>query len=185
MSTAVIVPAGPHYKNAADQEQVWFGRIFAAIKLARHHSAPLIIVGDANGGADVALFAKLATECGLVVFVEHNGADKSKRNTRGDMQAAARVLRDVPALHGVDQMILVSCWYHCPRAAVELRAALNTMLPDWPYSLDCAPVWDNLLHGLYRLLHHHGELRGIADALLNRPHTPRGSLASLGKPDLS
>jgi hypothetical protein len=183
MPCAILVPAAPHYANVRGNEQIWFGRIFAAIKLARDLNVPLIIVGDANGGADNAQFEALAAASGVEVYVEQNGSAKEYKNTRGDMRAAARALRDQSTLHAIDEIILVTCWYHCLRAHVELHRALLDVLPERDVRQRVEPVWDKFLHGLWRLLRPDGEIRGIIDALRNRPHTVRGQLSHSGKPD--
>lgn len=185
MRTVIIVPAAPHYPNCHGKEQVWFGRIFRAIQLARDLDAPLIIVGDANGGSDVELFAKLGLSSGVRVYTELNGVAKELKNTRGDMRAAARVLRDCNDLHSVNELVLVTCWYHCLRSTIELRNAVFDTLPDRRYSYRVVPVWDKFVHGIYRLFHPTGELRGVVDALLARPHVMRGDLANRGKPDMT
>lgn len=185
MRTVIIVPAAPHYPNRQGKEQVWFGRIFRGIQLARDLDASLVIVGDANGGSDVTLFANLAIASGVRVHTELNGTAKELKNTRGDMRAAARVLRDCSDLRNVNELILVTCWYHCLRSTIELRNAIFDTLSDRRYSYRVVPVWEKFAHGIYRLFHPTGELRGVIDALLARPHTTRGDLANRGKPDMT
>lgn len=185
MNTAIVVPAAPHYPNRQGKKQPWFGRIFRGIQIARELDAPLIIVGDANGGADVELFTQLASVSKVTAFTELNGTSNELKNTRGDMRAAARALQSHNELHDVDKLILVTCWYHCMRSTVELQHAMAETLPDRKYSYRTVPVWDKLAHGVHRILHPNGEIRGTIEALLGRPHTPRGIFTRYGKPDIT
>ncbi|MBP9827938.1 YdcF family protein [Patescibacteria group bacterium] len=179
----IVVPAAPHYKNAAGNEEIWYGRLFKGIMLARYHDAPLVVVGDGNGGWDVAEFAALARAANVQVRCEVNGVDKRDKNTRGDMRAAAHVIAR-EEFGQVNEVVLVTCWYHVPRCGIELRNALRERLPDRTLAITPAPVLAHFLHGLHRLFHHHGELRGAWDAYLRRPHLSRGQFSHLGKPDL-
>lgn len=179
----IVVPAAPHYKNAVGNEEIWYGRIFKGIMLARDLQAPLVIVGDGNGGSDVEAFATIAVQANVQVHCELNGVDKRDKNTRGDMRAAARVIA-CEEFAQVSEVVLVTCWYHVPRCGIELRNALRERLPDRTLVIRSAPVLAHFRHGLHRLFHHHGELRGAWDAYLRRPHLSRGQFSHLGKPDL-
>jgi hypothetical protein len=101
------------------------------------------------------------------------------------MRAVARVLRDRNDLRNVNELVLVTCWYHCLRSTIELRNAVFDTLPNRRYSYRVVPVWKKFTHGIYRLVHPAGELRGALDAFLARPHMARGDFASCGKPDMA
>ncbi len=171
MKSALLVPAAPHYADQFGVRRIWHGRICRAIALAHHTDQAIIVVGDANGGADVRAFAELARQAGIGQVFEAFNAPEAK-NTRGDMRASAQLVASDPAFADLEVITIVSCWYHLPRCAIALRQELGARrLP-----INLAPVWgQSPPNGL------HNELRGCFDYWRHVPQTTRGG--HVGKPD--
>lgn len=180
----IVVPAAPHYRGPDGEPRFWPGRVEKGIELALRHDCPVIFAGDANGGSDLRRSADLAREAGVPeahIFEAFNGHDKRWKNTRGDAKVSAELILMGGKLADIEEVIVVTCWYHTPRFHVALRQVLDQMTCNRP-RLRWAPVWAHAVHGLHRLLSPSGELRGIWDYVRNNPQTSRGQWAHEGKP---
>lgn len=183
----IVVPAAPHYRGPDGEPRFWPGRVQKGIELALRHDCPVIFAGDANGGSDLRRSANLAREAGVPeahIFEAFNGHEKRWKNTRGDALVSAKMVSFEGPFEGVEEVIVVTCWYHMPRFQVALRQMFRRMTCT-PPRFRSAPVWANMVHGTHRLLSPYGELRGIWDYVRNNPQTSRGQWAHEGKPGFS
>ncbi|MFH1611553.1 MAG: ElyC/SanA/YdcF family protein [Patescibacteria group bacterium] len=175
MPEIVVMFTPPHYK-VQGVAKIWMGRIDRAIDVAIQKHCPLIVAGDANGGQDLDTFVIRAhRSCVPAVIRAFNGDDRSLKNTRGDARAIVRVMSEIPAMAYVDQITIVTCWYHMLRCWIALRQALGNRR----VRIACAPVWTKFWHGVTVLPN---ELRGCLDYLFGRSQKSRGK--PIGKPDL-
>lgn len=163
---AVVMFCGPHYDGCLD-----FGRFTEALWLAQHYQCHLLLCGDGNSGRDLAVFSERARktipECLVHVCYD------ARACTRSDAQAAAQALTTESFGMQVEELYLVTDWYHMPRAHAELAKALD----GTSFLLHRTPVWQRLREGLSRLPH---EFRGWLDCVADKPHHSRG--APYGKP---
>lgn len=178
----LVVPAPPHYSGT-----IWMGRIKKATLVACSKNIPILIVGDANGGQDNIFFAEFAKAVGAPhVYTERNGTEKKDKNTRGDMCATVRALKQNPDFKNIETVHIVTCWYHAPRAILEFKRAYKQELTNRKMKIRAVPVFarENILEGIVRIFHHHGEIRGCFGTLLNQPHKSAGRFRYQGKPDM-
>ncbi len=174
MRQIVVMFTPPHYK-VHGVPQIWYGRVDKAVDVAVAKHCPMIVAGDANGGKDLDRFFIRARRLGVgAVLRAFNGDDVMLKNTRGDARAIARVMAEVPALALVERVVIVTCWYHVPRAWIALRQELGNS----KVKITCAPVWTKLWHGVKALPN---EVCGCIDYLRRRPQSSRGE--PIGKPD--
>jgi len=181
---AIVVPAAPHYRDEQGQEYFWPGRVQRGIELALKYNCPLIFAGDANGGSDLDHSIDLAHKAGVRVTVRaFNGTQKNLKNTRGDARITSSMIRDLPELAHVEQLIVVTCWYHVPRAWIAYVQEIKVVNPERQINVYADAIWHRAAEGLRRLLSPTGELRGCLDYLRHRPQISRGWQADAGKPD--
>ena len=175
MREIVVVFTPPHYK-VQGIAKIWMGRIDRAIDVARQKHCPLIVAGDANGWQDIDQFIIRAKRSGVgAVLRAFNGHELEFKNTRGDARAIARVMAEVPAMVYIDQITVVTCWYHAPRCLIAMRQALGNR----QVRIVCSVVWTKLWDGIKVLPN---ELRGCLDYMSGRSQKSRGK--PIGKPDL-
>ena len=158
----VVMFCGPNYGKLD------WSRIRAAILMAKMRRCSIIICGDANGNRDVKTYARIARRSRIPYVVCPNG-----RHTRGDAMHAAAVLAG--ACSHVERVLVVTHWYHLPRAFIALRQEIAR-----PVSLIPVPVLRSFRDGLRRLP---GEILGVCDYLLGNPQRTRGPVR--GKPDFA
>lgn len=180
---AVIMLTPPH------QEEIWYGRCDQAIEVAKRTGGILILAGDSNNGSDLDKFEARALKAGLPksrIKRAFNGHDQLWKNTRGDARASAKVIAE---LEDVDQVIVVTCWYHLPRAMIAMRQTLAARLPERYIRLRTSAVWQNIWFGLTMLVFRDrktgrwiGELRGAFDYLTGNPQ--QAPSEPVGKPGM-
>lgn len=163
------------------EDGVWYGRCDEAVKIAERTGGILILAGDANGGSDLIKFEERALKRGIPsdrIVRAFNGHDPLWKNTRGDARASAEKISKLEVLAGVDEVIVVTCWYHMPRALIAIRLALEAIdiYVDLIGQVMVEPnieVTDQMLAN---------EAHGCADYLAGKPQKTRGG--HIGKPDL-
>lgn len=171
MARAIVQFTPPHNGG------IWYGRCDHAVELQLELGGKLVLAGDANGGSDLELFRLRAIELGVDednIILAFNGHDKSLKNTRGDARASASKITD---LDNIDEVIVVTCWYHAPRALIALDIELQT-LGLTKISVRTSVVEPNIEVTDEILAN---EMRGCCDYLLGRPQVTRGEV--IGKPD--
>lgn len=170
---AIIMLTPPRIQHADGTESVWFGRIDKAISLAKQFDCPLIICGDGTPDqSDLDTFVARAEQAGVERIVR--AWNEGDQHTRGDMRAAARALHTLPDLQAVEELHIVTCWYHQIRSIAALHVEVRGIRVHRRLRFIPAPVWANWLEGVKRLTNlRRGELRGTWDYLQERPQTSR------------
>ncbi len=171
MTRAIVMFTPPR------EAEIWYGRCDHAVELQREFGGMLILAGDANGGSDLELFRARAIELGVNednIVIAFNGHDRSLKNTRGDARASATKIVE---LEGIDEVIVVTCWYHAPRALIALDIELQA-LGLVGVSVRTSVVEPNIEVTDEILAN---EMRGCCDYLMGRPQVTRGEV--IGKPD--
>ncbi len=109
------------------------GRVETALRLLADGRAPLLLVSGVGGPTD---FAELARRAGVSGSLRQRVTlGRAATSTRGNAQEAAAWAR----LRDVRSMIVVTAFYHMPRALAELTRTLPGV------TLHPAPVADRLL----------------------------------------
>lgn len=204
---AVVVLTPPHYVRGDGKEGIWFGRLVRGVLLWTGMAAsgagcvsPLIVAGDANGGSDLRDFAAHAVEeLGVSpghVVLAFNGEGKDDKNTRGDARAAMRLLAEDSRFEEVEELIVVTCWYHTLRAGLAFEIARQDLFPNGrTLSIRTKSVWEKMPrpHALMGVslprplgiaLALVNEARGWVDYTFGRPQKTRGG-DDVGKPDFT
>ncbi len=114
-------------------------RIETGMRLLAHGRAPRLLISGVLPGTNAAF---LAREAGVdpALTLGRVTLGQSAISTRGNAQEAAAWVRQ----HGVRTLIVVTAYYHMPRALAELRRALpHTTL--YPVPVRPAPGPDNTI----------------------------------------
>ena len=174
-SHLILVFCGPHDLTAPrGVRSPVYNRIDHGIRLALERDAPLVVLGDAFGGVDVAEFASRARAQGLNPSRVYEYF-REPSNTRLEVTrtfAWLAVEHRFPSLRAVH---FVTDGWHLPRVLAYAHGEVGRFLAGRSLDLvgqaasgGVAMSPEQLEYELER------EARGIMDYLSGRPHTPRG-----------
>jgi uncharacterized SAM-binding protein YcdF (DUF218 family) len=112
-------------------------RIEAGLRLLEAGKAPLLLISGVLPGTDP---ARLIREAGMNPdpIVRRVTLGQSAISTRGNAEEAVDWVR----LHGIHSLVVVTSFYHMPRAMSELRRALSGVALH-PYPVLPAPLPEN------------------------------------------
>jgi len=103
-------------------------RIEAALRLLESGRAGRLLITGIGGGTDLATLARRA-DIDAARLTDRVSLGRAATSTHGNALETEAWVRE----HDVGSLIVVTAWYHMPRAALELQRAMpNVALYRWP-----------------------------------------------------
>ncbi len=138
-TTLVVCFNGPRRSDGAIQ----FHRVDAAIVIAQQ-GYPLLLVGDANKGEDLAAFVARAQAAGVsMILSAYHPGGKTLSDARAIIWALEHGLGDHETFGRIRDVLMVTDDWHRPRAHTMLVGELEVILgPDHPFVVHCHDVID-------------------------------------------